>query len=78
MYLSMAGWRTGYVWVNGNLLSRYWTTAGPQETIFIPNSMLRVGGNDIVVMELLGAPSDGTLRFAAQAKLGNGTTTPEW
>jgi beta-galactosidase len=77
-YMSMAGWRTGYVWVNGNLLGRYWTTAGPQETIFIPSSMLRVGGNDIVVLELLGAPSDATLRFAPQAKLGNGTATPEW
>jgi beta-galactosidase len=78
MYLSMAGWGSGYVWINGKLLSRYWTTAGPQETIFIPNSMLRVGGNDIVVLELLGAPSDATVRFAAEAKLGIATVTPDW
>lgn len=77
MYLLLSGWQTGYVWFNGKLLGRYWS-AGPQQTIFIANSLVRVGGNEIVVLELISAPSNASVSFVGAPELGRPTVLPEW
>lgn len=49
-FLDMGSWTKGYVWVNGHNLGRYWKV-GPQQTLFLPGPWLRVGGNEIVVLD---------------------------
>jgi beta-galactosidase len=45
----------GYIWVNGFLLGRYWNI-GPQTELYLPWPLLRLGRNEIVVLELEGEP----------------------
>jgi beta-galactosidase len=51
-YLDMRKWGKGVVWINGHNLGRYWSI-GPQQTIYVPAEWLRVGKNEVVVLELL-------------------------
>lgn len=51
-WLDMRGWGKGVVWVNGHNLGRYWAI-GPQQTLYLPGCWLKVGRNEIVVLELL-------------------------
>jgi beta-galactosidase len=51
-YLDMSTWGKGCVWVNGHNLGRYWDI-GPQQTIYLPAEWLKVGNNEITVLELL-------------------------
>ena len=46
----------GQVYVNGFNLGRYWPVAGPQETLFVPGSLLSSGSNEVLFLELDGAP----------------------
>lgn len=55
-FLALPGWGKGYVWVNGFCLGRYWDR-GPQVTLHLPAPVLRVGANEIVVLELDGVAS---------------------
>lgn len=50
-FLDMRGWGIGYAWVNGHNLGRY-RSIGPQRHLFVPADWLRVGRNDIVVLDL--------------------------
>ena len=50
-YLDMRGWGKGCVWVNGHNLGRYWRT-GPQQSLFVPAVWLRMGRNEIIVLDL--------------------------
>lgn len=50
-FLDMADWPKGYVWVNGHLLGRYWHI-GPQERLYCPAEFLKLGDNEIVVLDL--------------------------
>lgn len=50
-FLDMRGWGVGYAWVNGHNLGRHWSI-GPQRHLFVPADWLRVGRNDIVVLDL--------------------------
>jgi beta-galactosidase len=52
-FLDMRGWGKGYVWVNGYNLGRYWS-AGPQRAVFVPAPWLKVGTNEVVVLDLFG------------------------
>lgn len=51
-YLNMSVWGKGVVWVNGHNLGKYWSI-GPQQTLYVPAEWLRVGENEVVVLELL-------------------------
>ena len=51
-YLDMRKWGKGVVWINGHNLGRYWSI-GPQQTIYVPAEWLKVGKNEVVVLELL-------------------------
>lgn len=50
-FLALPGFAKGFVWVNGFLLGRYWEI-GPQVTLYLPAPLLRVGANQITVLEL--------------------------
>jgi beta-galactosidase len=52
-YLDMSAWDKGYVWVNGQLLGRYWHI-GPQQRLYCPGAWLSEGHNEIVVLDLHG------------------------
>lgn len=50
-YLNLAGWGKGVAYVNGFNLGRYWPLAGPQITLYVPNELLTVGQNSLVLIE---------------------------
>ena len=50
-FLDMAGWGKGLVWINGFNLGWYWPLLGPQMTTYIPGPLLRVGDNEVVLLE---------------------------
>jgi beta-galactosidase len=51
VYLDVSGWSKGYLWVNGQLLGRYWSI-GPQLRLFCPGPWLRAGDNEVMVLDL--------------------------
>lgn len=53
----------GIVYVNGKNLGRYWSTSGPQFTLYLPGCYLKQV-NDIQVFELEKAKSDFTIQFS--------------
>ncbi|WP_329069319.1 glycoside hydrolase family 35 protein [Streptomyces sp. NBC_01429] len=56
--LALPGWTRGFVWVNGHCLGRYWPSAGPQESLYVPGPVLRAGANEVWVLELAGREAD--------------------
>ncbi|NWT07071.1 BGAL galactosidase, partial [Mionectes macconnelli] len=66
-FVTFPGWSKGQLWINGFNLGRYWTHRGPQQTLFVPGSVLHVGRpNNITVLELEGAPLRPLLLFLDQ------------
>lgn len=66
-YSSVPSTFQGQLWINGFNMGRYWPHRGPQQTLFVPGSVLRVGRpNNITVLELEGAPSTPLLLFLDQ------------
>lgn len=59
-FLRLKGWTKGQAFINGFNLGRYWPVVGPQETLFVPSSVLSPGANSskLVVFELDNAPCD--------------------
>lgn len=55
-FLDMHAWGKGVVWVNGQLLGRFWNV-GPQQTVYLTKPVLRAGKNEIVILDLLGPQS---------------------
>jgi hypothetical protein len=61
---------TGFAWVNGYPVGRFWTAAGPQQALYVPGVWLKAGDNEVVVLVLEGAPEltsvwlDGTPDFS--------------
>jgi beta-galactosidase len=68
MYIDMTDWETGYVFVNGHNLGRYWTKAGPQKRLYCPGAWLVSGQNSIVIFELTKG-SAGTISFYGKSGL---------
>lgn len=56
-FLRFDGWHKGIAWINGFNLGRYWN-AGPQRALYIPGPLLRMGRNEIVLLELHGPAGD--------------------
>lgn len=50
-YIDMAEWTKGYLWINGQLLGRYWNL-GPQQRLYCPASWLRQGDNELLIFDL--------------------------
>jgi len=56
-FVETEGFSKGNVFINGFNLGRYWNTAGPQKTLYLPGPLLKKGKNEIVVLELEGTDS---------------------
>ena len=55
-FLSVDGWTKGQAFVNDFNLGRYWPAVGPQKTLYVPASLLRVGTNTLVLFEVDSSP----------------------
>ncbi|MGW0734634.1 beta-galactosidase [Streptomyces sp. NPDC002851] len=62
--LELPGWTRGFAWINGFNLGRYWSTAGPQTTLYVPGPVLHTGANDVWLLELEAATPTAQLRLA--------------
>lgn len=51
-YLDMSQFGKGFVFLNGHNLGKYWYI-GPQQTLYVPKSWLKVGQNKIVIFDEL-------------------------
>ncbi len=60
-FLRLPQFQKGFCIVNGFNLGRYWNTAGPQKTLYVPAPILREGENEIIVFE-----SDGCEALAVE------------
>lgn len=49
-WLAFPGGSKGMVWLNGFLLGRYWKV-GPQETLYAPAPLWKIGRNELVVLD---------------------------
>jgi beta-galactosidase len=52
-------------WINGHNLGRYWSTIGPQMTLYVPAEWLNDGENEVVVLELE-AQREGRTKLVAE------------
>lgn len=55
-FLSTPGFSKGVAFINGFNLGWYWPVKGPQQTLYIPGSLLQ-SHNELVLLEMEGAPS---------------------
>uniref|UniRef100_A0A8D0HCL4 Galactosidase beta 1 like n=1 Tax=Sphenodon punctatus TaxID=8508 RepID=A0A8D0HCL4_SPHPU len=66
----------GQLWINGFNLGRFWPRRGPQQTLFVPGSVLSpVAPNNITLLELQAAPEKAQLLFLDRPLL-NQTRSP--
>ncbi|XP_055686605.1 beta-galactosidase-like [Lutzomyia longipalpis] len=68
-YLDTTSWGKGVLYVNGFNLGRYWPVVGPQITLYIPESLLRVGANTIMMLEYQKAPIPTMVSFKSYSLL---------
>lgn len=59
----------GYCLVNGFNIGRYFNSAGPQKTLYIPAPLLKTGDNEIIVFETDNC-ADPVVEFVDSAELG--------
>lgn len=59
-FLSTPGWHKGVAFVNGFNLGWYWPAVGPQMTLYVPGPLLKDGDNELILLEVDGAPEDVT------------------
>mmetsp|Transcript_13310 Transcript_13310/g.40276 ORF Transcript_13310/g.40276 Transcript_13310/m.40276 type:complete len:730 (-) Transcript_13310:513-2702(-) len=55
-FLAMPGFVKGLAWVNGFNLGWYWPAQGPQQRLYVPGPVLKHGENEVVLLEVEGAP----------------------
>ena len=51
-FIRPKGFEKGMIAVNGFLLGRYYNSAGPQKTLYLPGPLLKKGTNEIILLEL--------------------------
>lgn len=57
-FLKLHEWTKGQVWINGVNLGRYWPARGPQQTLYVPGTLISpTQTNNVTVLELEGAPT---------------------
>lgn len=59
-YISIPNGLKGNVFVNGFNLGRYWFV-GPQQSLYLPGTIIKHGENDVVVLELEPGVRDGSM-----------------
>lgn len=50
-FVRLDGFEKGFVVVNGFNVGRFYNSAGPQKTLYVPAPLLKVGDNEIIVFE---------------------------
>uniref|UniRef100_T1P9I9 Beta-galactosidase n=1 Tax=Musca domestica TaxID=7370 RepID=T1P9I9_MUSDO len=68
-YLDMTGWSKGIAFVNGENLGRYWPMVGPQVTLYVPAEVLKVGVNNVVLIEYQSAAVTAEITFTDKPNL---------
>ncbi len=68
-FLRLDNFTKGFVTLNGFNLGRYWEI-GPQKTLYIPASLLKIGRNEIVVFESDGLKAEPIVEFTDKPELG--------
>ncbi|WP_433259526.1 glycoside hydrolase family 35 protein (plasmid) [Streptosporangium sp. CA-135522] len=68
-FLHLDGWTKGNAWINGFALGRYWSR-GPQRSLYVPAPVLRMGTNEIIVLELHASHHARTVDFKETPDLG--------
>ena len=56
-FIKPEGFSKGFVVINGFNVGRYYNEAGPQKTLYVPKSCLKIGENEIIVFDSDGAKS---------------------
>ena len=51
-FIKPIGFSKGFIWINGFNIGRFYNTAGPQKTLYVPAPLLRTGENEIEILEL--------------------------
>lgn len=69
-FLRLKPFSKGFVTVNGFNLGRYWEV-GPQETLYVPASILKEGKNEIIVFESDGIRQSPEVEFCDTPLLGS-------
>ncbi|XP_078428926.1 beta-galactosidase 17 isoform X2 [Wolffia australiana] len=72
-FISLDGWNKGVVFVNDFNLGRFWTTSGPQCTLYVPSSLLHKGLNSVVIFELHDPHPGLVVRFVDRADFSCGS-----
>lgn len=67
-FIHLDGWKKGIIFINGFNLGRYWEI-GPQQTLYIPAPLLKLGDNEIIIFEQHGTETR-EIRFMDHAILG--------
>ncbi len=67
-FLRTDNFTKGFVTINGFNIGRYWEV-GPQKTLYIPASLLKVGKNEIIVFESDGIKETPEVEFCAEPVL---------
>ena len=68
-FLKLPNFTKGFVVINGFNLGRYWEI-GPQQTLYVPASVLKDGENEIIVFESDGLKGDAEIEFVDTPILG--------
>lgn len=68
-FLKLDNFRKGFVLINGFNIGRYWEI-GPQQTLYVPVSLLKQGVNEIVVFESDGLKGECEVEFVDKPCLG--------
>uniref|UniRef100_A0A3B1IHI3 Galactosidase, beta 1-like n=1 Tax=Astyanax mexicanus TaxID=7994 RepID=A0A3B1IHI3_ASTMX len=71
-FLKLTGWTKGQVWINGVNLGRYWPKRGPQQTLYVPGTLLSPSlPNNITMLELESEPDHLRVLFMDRPQLNN-------
>jgi len=69
-YLDTTGWGKGVAFVNGRNLGRYWPVVGPQITLYVPAPYLRMGMNELLLLEFEYVSQTRKMKFQSVPNLG--------
>lgn len=67
-FVHLEGWQKGVIFINGFNLGRYWNI-GPQQTLYVPAPLLKLGNNEIIIFEQHGTETN-EINFKEHAILG--------
>lgn len=68
-FIKLDNFTKGFVTINGFNIGRYWEI-GPQKTLYVPESILKEGENEIIVFESDGIKGDAEVEFCDTHILG--------